>query len=610
MAQQNMQIIIDGQWIGGVDSLLYPTDLAPSTYAWAVNLINRGGVVQTRPGKRLIMSFCGHVAQGFHWCRTMDDYNFLLVAIDGYIYVARFPFVTWTQLSGVSFSPTAPRIYFCTGEQAIQYDAANNIELLTNPVNVVCMQDGVSTPCYWIPQSGVSGQITTATDTGTPASPMRIGTAMAWQDNRLWLAVDNLVYASTLLYPQNFQEDTYLAEQTGFRFPRTVINMFAAPVQGLLVMTDSSMHSLMSYIQDRTTWNETQGFQSDVNLEVGLVAPFAFTYLHGMPWFLTARGIISYDRALTQNLTTVLLTADGEMNRSKNLMGPNVTIACAGVWENVLLFGIPCSSPYNRHTWIMDAGIAEKLNNTAGMCWSSIWVGTFPVQFASPIIDGTQHNYELSYCSGFLALQAGDSPSPQPETQYPDQAYIHVWENFMPNLIANVEDPVSCSFETKAYTLATDDYYRFAFAEFMIVQLKGVVPFQCYVCGLAGNYVQLFTTTLRADIGPWGNPSQEAVLYYVNVQGGTTTFENYRKQVRHLRSMDFVVKDDTDDGASAIEILRPAGIDKAFQIMCQWQGKLGIRQLKFFYDRQIQQPYGNVPVDEAITPHITLEATA
>ena len=51
MSAQQFQFSIDGQYTGGVDSLLYPTDLAPGTYAWGVNVINRGGVVQTRPGQ-------------------------------------------------------------------------------------------------------------------------------------------------------------------------------------------------------------------------------------------------------------------------------------------------------------------------------------------------------------------------------------------------------------------------------------------------------------------------------------------------------------------------------------------------------------------------------
>ena len=610
MGQQNLQIILDMNWVGGVDSFLYPTDLVQGTYAWGVNIVNRGGVIQTRPGKRRIKSFCGHKGQGLYWVRTMDDKNYLMVAIDGNVFTAPFPFTTWTQLDGVGFRADVDRIWFCNTQQAIQYNPDNTIALLPDPKNVVLMQDGISLPCYWDLSDFSSGVVNDAYVTGTPRSPLPVGTAMIWQDNRLWVAADNLVYASDLLYGASFQEDTYLAEQTGFRFPRSVINFWPMPVQGLLVFTDSSMHSLMSFIQDRTTWQgqENPPFQQDINLEVGLIAPWGIVNLHGMPWFQTARGIISYDRALTTNLTTVILTADGEMQRSKALFAPDVTNSALGAWENVLMCAMPASAIKNRHTWLMDAGIAEKLNNTAGMCWSGIWVGTYPIQFASPIINGTQHSYELAYSSGYLSVNFGDSPSPQPETDLPPQAYIHLWENYIPNQLDDVEGPIHCSVETKAFTLTTDDYYRFVFAEFMLVNLKGTVPVQVYVVGLAGNYQQLFSTTLRADVGPWGNPSQDAILYYVSA-GRTTTFENYRRQVRHMRTQEFIVHESADE-AACLEIGRQDGIDKGFQLMIQWQGRLGMRQLKFFYDRQLQSPQGVCPADESQIPKITLEATA
>jgi hypothetical protein len=608
MSAQSYQFVLDGQWTTGVDSLLYPADLTQGTYAWGVNVINRGGVIQTRPGKRRVTSFCGRVAQGIHWCRTLDDRNFALVAIDGLVYYAPFPFKAWTQLAGVAFKPDARRIYFETAEQALYYDASNNIVLLKNPVNIVLMQDGVSTPCFWNAFDFSSGVVDTNSVTGTPRKPLPIGTVMLWKDNRLWVVVDNLVFASDLLYPQAFTEDTYLAEQSGFRFPRGIIDMAPSPVQGVLVKTDSSLHSLASYVQDRTKWQATEKFQDDVNVEIGQIAPRGSVALHGMPWIFTARGIISYDRALTQNLTTVILTVDGEMQRSKNLLAPDVSGICMGAWENVLLVSVPASSLENRHTWIMDAGIAEKLAAQSGMCWTGIWTGTYPVQWISPIVDGTQHCYELSYSAGFLALNQGDSPSPQPETDEPLQANIHLWENFLPNQLDDIETDVACSFETKAYTLSSDDYYRFVFAEIMIVNLKGVVPVQVYVTGLAGNYQLLFSTVLRADVGLFGNPTLDTTLYYV-AKGGTTICQNYRRQVRHLRTAEFIVHQ-SEDAAACVEIQRQDGIDKAFQLMIQWQGRLGIRQLKFFYDRQLQSPQGQCPVDESIQPHITLEATA
>lgn len=608
MSAQQYQFVLDTGYVGGVDSLLYPTDLTQGCYAWGVNIVNRGGVVQTRPAKRRLVSFCGHTAQGMFWVRTMDDRNFKLVAVDGKVYWAPYPFRKYTLMDGVVFNPDAPRLWFCNAEQAIEFNPDNSIRLLDKPKNIVFMQDGTSTPCYWDTDDFSSGKADLSYVTGNPAKPLPIGTAMLWQDNRLWVAVNNLIYASDLLYPQSFTEDTYLAEASGFRFPRPVVNMVASPVQGILVATQSSLHSLQSFIQDRTQWGTTPNFQADVNLEIGFIAPWAYAYLHGMLWFLTARGIISYDRALTQNLTTVILTADGEMMRSKHLMAPDVTRACMGVWENVLMTSIPASCIENRHTWIMDGGVAEKLNNQAGMCWTGIWVGTYPVQYTSPIINGTQHNYELSYSSGFLAINEGDSPSPQPETNLPLQAYIHVWENYIPNQIQEAEADIHCSFESKAFLLQTDDYYRFVFAEFMLVNLKGTVPVQVYVTGLAGNYQPLFSTTLRADIGSWGNPSKEAKLYYV-AKGQTTQFTTYRRQVRHMRTQEFIVHESEDESACT-EIQRLDGVDKAFQLMIQWQGRLGLRQIKFFYDRQLQSPQGVCPVDESNTPHIVLEATA
>ena len=592
MAAQNEFFVIDGQWALGCDSLLYPTDLAQGSYAWGVNVINRAGIIQTRPGKRRIISFCGRRAQGLHWCRTLDDRNYLLVAIDGRVYVAAFPFKSWIQLQNVHFSDSVDKIWFCTGEQAVYFDVSNNLVLLPNPYNIVCIQDGVSRPCYWNAMTGASGVIDEAYVGGNPTRPMPIGTVMLWKDNRLWLAVDNLVFASDLLYPQSFNEEGYLASQTGFRFPRKVINMIANPIQDVLVLTDSTFHALKSSVQDRTLWQTTDQFQSDINLEVGLIAPWCIATLHGLPWILTARGIISYDRALTTNLSTVILTVDGEMQRSKNLLSPDVSVACMGYWENVLMVSVPASSLYNRHTWILDAGIAEKLSAQSGMCWTGIWTGTYPVQFASPIIKGTQHCYELAYSAGFLSLNEGDSPSPQPEGGTP-QAFIHLWENFVPNQIDDVETDIHCSVETRAYTLTTDDYYRFVFAEFMLVNLKGTVPVQVYVAGLAGNYQLLFSTVLRADVGPWGNPTLDSVLYYV-AEGQTTQFENYRRQVRHMRTSEFVIHQ-SPDSTACTEIQRLDGVDKAFQLMIQWQGRLGMRQLKFFYDRQLQQPAGRLP---------------
>ena len=43
-----MEIINDGQWINGLDSISYT--LGQGSYAWGQNVVNRGGIIETRQG--------------------------------------------------------------------------------------------------------------------------------------------------------------------------------------------------------------------------------------------------------------------------------------------------------------------------------------------------------------------------------------------------------------------------------------------------------------------------------------------------------------------------------------------------------------------------------
>ena len=124
---------------------------------------------------------------------------------------------------------------------------------------------------------------------------------------------------------------------------------------------------------------------------------------------------------------------------------------------------------------------------------------------------------------------------------------------------------------------------------------------------LPGTISRSFKPTLRADIGPWGNPP-DAVLYYVAGAGevvpqGTTT------TLRELPLPGAASKGAPNSLSTLLQTARPAprfsvldGVDKAFQLMIQWQGRMGIRQLKFFYDRQLQSPLGVCPTDGEHNP--------
>ena len=73
--------ISDGSWVGGCDTLLFPTDLLQGCYSWSVNVLNRGGIIQTRPRRRRLFSIPGNRAQGFGEFLTLDRRGDLLFAV-------------------------------------------------------------------------------------------------------------------------------------------------------------------------------------------------------------------------------------------------------------------------------------------------------------------------------------------------------------------------------------------------------------------------------------------------------------------------------------------------------------------------------------------------
>lgn len=78
-----MEIINDGQWIGGQDSISYT--LAQGTYAWGQNVVNRGGILETRQGFAEIAAVSERDPRGIGII-TSAGVTWLLAAIGNYIY--------------------------------------------------------------------------------------------------------------------------------------------------------------------------------------------------------------------------------------------------------------------------------------------------------------------------------------------------------------------------------------------------------------------------------------------------------------------------------------------------------------------------------------------
>src|ERR1035441_3521182 len=100
----------DGCFLSGVKSDQDPGQI-PMGYSWsAVNAINMGGTWSCRPGYRCVTPLPDGNLQGGCIFRPGGSLEQAVVAVDGKIYVADWPFTNFQQIQGLQFSPYARQI--------------------------------------------------------------------------------------------------------------------------------------------------------------------------------------------------------------------------------------------------------------------------------------------------------------------------------------------------------------------------------------------------------------------------------------------------------------------------------------------------------------------
>jgi hypothetical protein len=198
------QRLIDGDasFFLGQDSITDPAQLRDGTYARAMNMVNRGGVLQTRPGYRCRLTLPQGKVQGFAVFRPASGPEEFLMAVDGLIYRSVFPFNTYSVIPGIQFSSIARQIYFVQVEQSVRQNPDSSLTLIPARRFMV-MQDGALTsPAIY---DGTTGEhITTSLS-------IPLGGPMAWVGDRLWVARDTYLFASDIYNPVAFTEDIYFA---------------------------------------------------------------------------------------------------------------------------------------------------------------------------------------------------------------------------------------------------------------------------------------------------------------------------------------------------------------------------------------------------------------
>jgi len=596
---QNARVPIqDRYWIQGCNTLPFPTDLPQGQYYWGENLVNRGGIIQTRPGRNLIFSLPGLRAQGLCMYRPYRQKEQLVWAIDGRIYYSTYPFTQYARVPNIMFDKHSPRVFFCQARQGVKLNLDGSITVLPAPVDVLMLQDGYSASAFYIATSATKPLQAAHNQPSAPWYQCPTGTVMFYSGNRLWVAYEETVYASDLDNPNSFNERTYLAEADGFKLPEHCTGMIETAsgpqtLPALLVFSAFTITSLQSYVLDRTQWQSTQNFQALLSKDYGSIAPFSVFHQFGLPWFYSEVGLLSLDVALNQYGSSIVVPKDMEMLRSKdNISAFNAQYIAGAAFENFILLSVPSGSRFNKHTWVMDAAPQAQLNGGAGRCWSGIWTGDYPVQYATGEFQDVPRCFHIGYSCAPVEDQSGNL------------CQIHIWEDFIgrrTDQIDSHDTPIQCSWETKIFEISqVGELLRFKFIEFDVVELLGTVFVQIYYAGIKAHYRLAYSLVLSADEGLPG--CEEFPAWTYQNLATDTVFESFRPQTRTVRTPDFSGAKQEDDGCSdtcGIESDYQHNVDKGFQILFNWQGRMGIREVRLFVENYPQPGVGKCTPDEA-----------
>lgn len=557
-----------GAWVSGMSSLLHPSSIPPTAFHYLENGICRGGIVQTRPGYKLIHNLPGTNLQGMTTFAPDGELPFLVFAIDGIVYISQYPFnehdpavtespssVVWSfipeyhALPGISLSPTADKVTWATCLQSVRRNSNGNLEVIT-PKSILIIQDGSSRCAYW--DGHTSGHF----DPEPPNYGPPTGTWMAWVAARLWIVQGSQVVVSDYANPTAFSENTYLAEKSNFQLPEECTGLLVtADFKNLLAFTRDSTTSFQASVRQRNLWQETPNFQQELIPNVGCVAGRSCINQYGTSWWYSENGWIDLNTALFSMRTSELIYRDNEMARSKRNISHNTDTICTATFDNLMLVSVPSGGMYNHQTWVMDGSVVDETGGNT-KAWAGVWSGIAPVEWASLTISGKRRLY--AGCQSTTTL---------------DGNTIQIWEAMQDDKL-DKGNRVSSQFETRCETFG-GEFRKFAFIEIDIVELLGNVNLRAFYGGVKGGYEPVLEVDLQAERGSVGGALQQIIDL-------TTILEAYRPQTRTLRSK----QSNTADGSinseptTDVESERAVNIDKGFGILLEWSGQMGVKSIR------------------------------
>lgn len=551
MSDLTLQVAGDDSFDIGVNSSITPGRLAPGEYVMAMNIINRGGIAQTRPGSAsLSFDIPGTNLQGITMFQPSNGPASLVFAVDGEVFYSPYPFKTYHQLPDIQFSPYTKYIAWAPSVQSTDYTSSGILINLPATKNILIMQDGATRAAYWDGSSSghidptPSGQeFTVPGFDGTP-----VGLWMIWSNNRLWVSRGNMIFASDIGNPLKFTETQYLNEARAFFLSGECTGMAeTADQQGLICFTPQTGVFIKSSVQDRTTWLSTPDFVQTILPSTGCVSPRSIVQQHGLIWWFTTKGLINLNDALRQHITSKLEVQDQQMAQSKANMSYDISGIAGGWYDNFLFHAIPNGDKINTRIHLLDQ---SPRNNQTENTWPSYWEGWRPVEFARGIILTQERVFCLS-------------------KDY--DGINRIWELFTKEKTDN-GIPITSYIQTRPHFFENRDYKVFRYAEVEMCNISGPTATMVAACGLRGGFQKVGTKDISAQIGQ----------IYHDVQYGFSQNDLFgtRAQTRIVKSNDG--SDPSECNNECIESTFTGLRDKCFSILIAWSGIAGVTAYRVF----------------------------
>ena len=594
-------------WIHGVNSVRNPWGLPEDQLKWAVNATIRGGIAQTRPGQAMKLSLPPGNLQGgvvfsankiyqsantttsngvttttkatiFNYDGTPSDaseLSYMVFCVDGKVYFAPFPLVqpaSWDQyqLQNIKLDANVDKVFFTVATQNATTSTGGNVTV-TPSHRMVIVQDGINTPGYWDGSDAV-GQL---------GANVPIGTWMAYSGNRLWVASGNIVLASDIGNPLGWNERVSGTSRGDFSFARPVTAMVDYIGQNndtkLYVFSDRTTYSISSGILDRTQWTTTANFVTTLYPNIGCIAGNSIAFQAGMMWWYSQGGLISADVAASAYLSSQVLYKDVEMARVKKYMASDYSGICAASFENYILYSIPYLEPLNSATMVLDYAPASEWNQSRSPGWAGVWNGIRPINWSGDVINSQPR---------IFAFSVDYAPSN-------DGSYNHLWESFMPErydtylsinpngTTTEFYNRIYCQVETP---LLGDkmDHKQFAYGEVECQQIGGTVDVQVSFRGSKGLYAPILKKRILAVT--------DSYQYSTSADANEISDLGYlRTQYRRLITESATRQPNFKSCESDLTL----DVDKAFSLLIEWCGQLGVEAVRIFTDPWSEQSVGN-----------------